>query len=141
MKIKCPDCNCTAHSLDGHYMAKLKGIPDKVQRTRVKCKRCGRRYTMEDTSKNNPPCVYCDGKTRKVGFDLQGRRKYKCTHCFTNFTEGVKVHRLTEHQKKMVVVYASGGYSKRFIAKLLGVSATHVDRLIKKEKQYESKTT
>ena len=133
MEIKCPDCNCTAYSLDGHYMAKLKGQVEKVRRTRVKCKYCGRRYTLEDTSKNNPPCIYCKGSTRKVGFDTQGRRKYKCTHCFMNFTEGVIPHRLSEHQKKMVPVYITGGYSQRFVAKLLGVSGTHVRRLIGKD--------
>ena len=132
--IKCPDCNCTAHSLDGHYMAKLKGQVEKVRRTRVKCKRCGRRYTMEDTSKGNPPCVYCNGTTRKIGFDKQGRRKYKCTHCFKNFTEGVKVHRLSEHQKRMAVVYVKGGYSQKFTARLLKISETHLRRLIGKEK-------
>lgn len=131
--VCCPKCKCSAYSLDGHYMAKLKGIPNKVQRTRIKCKRCGRRYTKENTSKGNPPCIYCNGATRKVGFDNQGRRKYKCTHCFTHFTEGVKVHRLTEHQKKMVVVYINGRYSQRFVAKLLGVSGTSVRRLIGKE--------
>lgn len=29
--IKCPDCNCTAYSLDGHYMAKLKGQVEKSE--------------------------------------------------------------------------------------------------------------
>lgn len=67
-----------------------------------------------------------------MGFDKWGRQKYKCIECCSNFTEGTEAYRLTDHVKKMVRVYTGGGYSERFVAKLLGIGNTTVRRIIGK---------
>lgn len=130
---KCPKCGCSAYSLDGTYLAKLKGQAEKVRRSRGKCKYCGRRFTLDPIIRTRLTCPQC-GNThiRKMGFTKTRLQKYKCIKCCINFQEGARAHRLTDHVKKMVTVYIGGGYSERFVAKLLGIGSTTVRRIIGK---------
>ena len=129
---KCPNCGSTAYHRNGYYMTRLRGKSEPVKKVQIVCKACGRRYMLNPEQTNNPKCPYCEGKTKKDGFNQYGEQKYQCTKCHKHFQDGARAHRLTEHQKKMAVIYAQGGYSIRFIAKLLGMGATSVKRLIDK---------
>src|SRR5574344_560528 len=105
MVTKCKKCGCTAYTNNGTYLAKLKGVPDKVERIQRKCKKCGHKYTVNPTIKNNPQCPYCSSMhTRKEG-TINGEIKYNCADCGKHWQSESRAHRLTEHQIKMIYTY------------------------------------
>lgn len=134
-RSRCPKCGCTAYQVQGTESVKYKGQDELVSATRRKCKSCGCKYTVNPKERNNPPCPYCGSKSRKTGFAKNGARKYLCTSCKKNFQteyEGGELYRISEHQRKMVFVYLKAGFSKRFVAKLLGIGATSIKRILEK---------
>lgn len=136
IRTKCPKCGCTAYQEQGTEFVKYKKQEELVSAIRRKCKSCGCKYTVNPKEKHNPLCPYCGGNSRKTGFAKSGVRKYLCTSCRKNFQteyEADKLYRISEHQRKMVFVYLKAGFSKRFVAKLLGIGATSINRILKKQ--------
>lgn len=134
---KCPRCGCQAYTKQGSEQVKYKGMSEMVTTQRRKCKYCGCKYTVNPRIRENPPCPYCKNqKTRKVGFAANGARKYMCPACNKNFQmsyENGKSPRISDYTKQKIRLYARGGFSMRFIAKMFSVGATSVKRILKEQ--------
>lgn len=131
---KCPKCGCPAYKKQGFEQVKYKGVSELVTTERRKCKYCGCKYTVNPRKRENPPCPYCKSShTRKIGFAKNGTRKYKCPACnkyFQETYESGNLHRISDYTKQKIKLYARGGFSMRFIAKMFAVSPTHVKRIL-----------
>lgn len=136
---KCPKCGCPAYTKQGSEQVKYKGFSELVTTERRKCKYCGCKYTVNPRKRENPPCPYCKSShTRKIGFAKNGTRKYKCSVCnkyFQETYESSELHRISDYTKQKIKLYARGGFSMRFIAKMFSVGATSVKRILKEGKQ------
>ena len=134
---KCPKCGCRAYTKQGTELVKYKGISELVTTERRKCKYCGCKYTVNPRQRENPPCPYCKNlHTRKTGFAKNGTRKYKCPVCnkyFQTSYESGELHRISDYTKQKIKLYARGGFSTRFIAKMFAVGATSVKRILSGE--------
>jgi len=134
---KCPKCGCRAYTKQGREQVKYKGISELVTAERRQCKYCGCKYTINPRDRQNPTCPYCKNpNTRKIGFAKNGARKYKCPSCNkyfqTSYESGNSPH-ISDYTKQKIKLYARGGFSMRFIAKMFGVGATSVKRILKEQ--------
>ena len=132
---KCPNCGCSAYTKQGTELVKYKGQEEKVSSERRMCKYCGYKYTVNPKDRQNPNCPYCaSSNVRKEG-KIEGGHKYKCNQCgkhFRNVYEKGKSPVISDYIKQKVKLYHRGGFSNRFIAKMFGIGATTVARIIDK---------
>ena len=135
-RIACPKCHCTAYTKQGNEKTKYRDSSVLIYKERRKCKYCGTKYTVETKERDNLICPYCNSKsTRKEGYSKSGIRKYYCNTCKKHFQDRYentenKLHRISEHNKMMIVKYHTGGFSNKFISKLLKVGETSVKRIL-----------
>lgn len=131
---RCPKCGCSAFTKQGSELVKYKGINELIPAERRQCKYCGCKYTVNPRYRENPPCPYCKNiHTRKTGFAKNGTRKYKCPKCNKHFQESYQsgnLQRISDYTKQKIRLYAGGGFSMKFIAKMFAVSATSVKRIL-----------
>lgn len=78
-------------------------------------------------------CIECNGKTQKFG-KVDGKQRYQCTVCNKSFTDSslLKLKEREDKYEMMKKLYLIDGLSTTEIGKVLGVSSTVPQRILKK---------
>jgi len=80
-------------------------------------------------------CKNCDANQLTKSGKVRGKQRYRCKACNCNFVMGdQRTHRVSPAKKALAtLLYSSGKCSYRFIAKLLSVNVSSVQRWLEKE--------
>jgi DNA-binding CsgD family transcriptional regulator/DNA-directed RNA polymerase subunit RPC12/RpoP len=138
IRKECPKCGCPAYTKQGTEKVKYKGQEELVETTRVKCKKCGCKYTLNPRRRDNPVCPTCGSRyTNKQGV-RNGIQLYRCTECSTNFNLIRVSNHLTLSQKRAIADDIRIGIHISKIQTLHNVSKGSVERIYKTEKKIDS---
>ena len=138
IRTECPKCGCPVYTKQGIEKVKYKGQEELVPSQRVKCKKCGCKYTLNPRRRDNPVCPNCNSKnTNKQGV-RKGIQLYKCKDCGTNFNFVRMSSHLTLGQKQAIADDIRLGIPLTKIQTLHGVSQGSIGRIYKTEKAIDS---